>query len=168
MNALSPPLMNPPIATRSLTALMSTLPHLHTSILEIDSIVCLLFFNSLFSLLSPAAVIEQCYWIPSRWIDASIQYFLIFTILQTVYSRIARVCKNDRGGPHKFRYRWTSFLKSRLNCSVAGDYPFYFNEIRKNAALLNIRTRQRLPRHSSWNKETPPPPKKKKKKKNWQ
>ncbi len=50
---------------------------------------------------------------------------------QTVYSRIARVCKSDRGGPHKFRYRWTSFLKSRLNCSVSGDYPFYFNEIRK-------------------------------------
>lgn len=41
------------------------------------------------------------------------------------------MCKSDRGGPHKFRYRWTSFLKSRLNCSVSGDYPFYFNEIRK-------------------------------------
>ena len=53
-------------------------------------------------------------------------------MLQTVYSRIARVCKHDRGGPHKFRYRWTSFLKARLNCSVAGDYPFYFNEIRKS------------------------------------
>jgi chondroitin sulfate proteoglycan 4 len=24
---------------------------------------------------------------------------------------------------------WTTFLKARLNCSVPGDYPFYFNEI---------------------------------------
>ncbi|KRT85292.1 hypothetical protein AMK59_1094, partial [Oryctes borbonicus] len=47
---------------------------------------------------------------------------------KTVYSRVARVCKNDRGGPHRFRNRWTSFLKSRLNCSVSGDFPFYFNE----------------------------------------
>lgn len=50
---------------------------------------------------------------------------------QAVYSRVARVCKYDRGGPHRFRNRWTSFLKSRLNCSVTGDFPFYFNEIRK-------------------------------------
>ena len=59
---------------------------------------------------------------------------------KTVYSRIARVCKSDRGGPHKFKYRWTSFLKSRLNCSVSGDYPFYFNEIRKsiNQQLIKL------------------------------
>ena len=24
---------------------------------------------------------------------------------------------------------WTTFLKARLNCSMAGDYPFYYNEI---------------------------------------
>lgn len=54
-----------------------------------------------------------------------------FSRLQAVYSRVARVCKYDRGGPHRFRNRWTSFLKSRLNCSVTGDFPFYFNEIRK-------------------------------------
>lgn len=52
-------------------------------------------------------------------------------VLQVVYSRVARVCKNDRGGPHRFKKRWTSFLKSRLNCSVSGEFPFYFNEIRK-------------------------------------
>ncbi|CAD6201382.1 GSCOCG00000185001-RA-CDS, partial [Cotesia congregata] len=50
---------------------------------------------------------------------------------KAVYSRVARVCKYDRGGPHRFRNRWTSFLKSRLNCSVTGDFPFYFNEIRE-------------------------------------
>ena len=26
---------------------------------------------------------------------------------------------------------WTSFFKSRLNCSIPGEFPFYFNEIRK-------------------------------------
>jgi len=56
---------------------------------------------------------------------------LAWTCSQAVYSRVARVCKHDRGGPHRFRNRWTSFLKSRLNCSVTGDFPFYFNEIRK-------------------------------------
>lgn len=56
---------------------------------------------------------------------------LLFSLPQAVYSRVARVCKYDRGGPHRFRNRWTSFLKSRLNCSVTGDFPFYFNEIRK-------------------------------------
>ena len=48
---------------------------------------------------------------------------------KAVYSRVARVCKNDEGGSHKFRNRWTTFLKTRLNCSVPGDYPFYFDQI---------------------------------------
>lgn len=51
-----------------------------------------------------------------------------------VYSRVARVCKGDRGGgQQRFKLSWTSFLKSRLNCSVPGDYPFYFDEIRKSS-----------------------------------
>lgn len=46
---------------------------------------------------------------------------------RTVYSRIARVCKNDMGG---FRENiWTTFLKARLNCSIPGQFPFHFNEI---------------------------------------
>lgn len=48
---------------------------------------------------------------------------------KAVYSRVGRVCKNDRGGPHTFRNKWTTFLKTRLNCSVPGIYPFYFDEI---------------------------------------
>uniref|UniRef100_A0A1A9WXA0 Sema domain-containing protein n=1 Tax=Glossina brevipalpis TaxID=37001 RepID=A0A1A9WXA0_9MUSC len=54
---------------------------------------------------------------------------------KTIYSRVARVCKWDKGGPHRFRNRWTSFLKSRLNCSIPGDFPFYFNEILKSSSL---------------------------------
>ena len=54
-------------------------------------------------------------------------------LTQAVYSRVARVCKNDKGGPHKFKNKWTTFLKSRLNCSVPGDIPFYFNEIQSTS-----------------------------------
>nr|CAD7195797.1 unnamed protein product [Timema douglasi] len=55
---------------------------------------------------------------------------------KTVYSRVARVCKHDKGGPHQFYDRWTSFLKTRLNCSVPGDYPFYFNEIQSTSEII--------------------------------
>jgi len=24
---------------------------------------------------------------------------------------------------------WTTFVKARLNCSLPGEYPFYFNEL---------------------------------------
>jgi hypothetical protein len=47
-----------------------------------------------------------------------------------VYSRVARVCKNDEGGSSlSMDFRWTTYLKARLNCSQPGDSPFYFNEI---------------------------------------
>lgn len=58
-------------------------------------------------------------------------YLIGFFFSQNVFSRVARVCKNDRGGPQQLKNRWTSYLKSRLNCSVPGEFPFYFNEIRK-------------------------------------
>uniref|UniRef100_A0A3P9BRS4 Si:dkey-49n23.1 n=1 Tax=Maylandia zebra TaxID=106582 RepID=A0A3P9BRS4_9CICH len=37
-----------------------------------------------------------------------------------VYSRVARVCKNDLGGRRSLINRWTTFLKARLVCSVPG------------------------------------------------
>ncbi|XP_012285377.1 semaphorin-1A isoform X2 [Orussus abietinus] len=52
---------------------------------------------------------------------------------KAVYPRVGRVCQHDKGGPHAFGDRWTSFLKARLNCSVPGDYPFYFNEIQSTS-----------------------------------
>ncbi|XP_032574245.1 semaphorin-5A [Drosophila sechellia] len=49
---------------------------------------------------------------------------------KVIYSRIARVCKNDVGGGGQLlRDNWTSFLKARLNCSLPGEYPYYFDEI---------------------------------------
>lgn len=46
-----------------------------------------------------------------------------------IYSRIARICKNDSGGQLMFKDNWTTFVKARLNCSIPGEYPFYFDEI---------------------------------------
>lgn len=48
---------------------------------------------------------------------------------KAIYSRIARICKDDQGGKRVLKNNWTTFLKARLNCSVAGEYPFYYNEI---------------------------------------
>ncbi|CAI4221806.1 unnamed protein product [Auanema sp. JU1783] len=47
-----------------------------------------------------------------------------------IYSRVARVCKRDRGGARPANERWTSFIKARLNCSLPSSTPFYFNEIK--------------------------------------
>ncbi|KAK6639382.1 hypothetical protein RUM43_007655 [Polyplax serrata] len=58
--------------------------------------------------------------------EAAVEYINCGKI---VYSRIARVCKNDEGGQLLLKDNWTTFLKARLNCSLPGDYPFYFDEI---------------------------------------
>ncbi|XP_053720996.1 sema domain, transmembrane domain (TM), and cytoplasmic domain, (semaphorin) 6D, like isoform X5 [Synchiropus splendidus] len=47
---------------------------------------------------------------------------------KVVYSRVARVCKNDNGGSQRvLEKHWTSFVKARLNCSVPGESFFYFD-----------------------------------------
>ncbi|XP_041982701.1 semaphorin-5B [Aricia agestis] len=48
---------------------------------------------------------------------------------KTIYSRIARVCKNDQGGHLMMKDNWTTFLKARLKCSVPGDLHFDYDEI---------------------------------------
>nr|XP_020458900.1 semaphorin-4G-like [Monopterus albus]XP_020458901.1 semaphorin-4G-like [Monopterus albus]XP_020458902.1 semaphorin-4G-like [Monopterus albus] len=44
-------------------------------------------------------------------------------------TRVARVCKGDRGGRLTLQKRWTSFLKARLMCSLP-EYDFHFNMLR--------------------------------------
>uniref|UniRef100_A0A671RXQ0 Sema domain, immunoglobulin domain (Ig), short basic domain, secreted, (semaphorin) 3E n=1 Tax=Sinocyclocheilus anshuiensis TaxID=1608454 RepID=A0A671RXQ0_9TELE len=39
---------------------------------------------------------------------------------KAVYTRVARVCANDQGGQRMLVNRWSSFLKTRLICSMAG------------------------------------------------
>ncbi|KAM6294229.1 LOW QUALITY PROTEIN: semaphorin-6C [Aegotheles albertisi] len=47
---------------------------------------------------------------------------------KVLVARVARVCRNDRGGsPRVLERRWTSFLKVRLQCAVPGDATFYFD-----------------------------------------
>jgi hypothetical protein len=52
---------------------------------------------------------------------------------KTYYSRVARVCKTDEGGTGlNMEYRFTSFLKARLICSVvspSSSVPYHFNEV---------------------------------------
>lgn len=61
---------------------------------------------------------------------------------QVVFSRVARVCKNDNGGsPRVLERYWTSFLKARLNCSVPGDSFFYFDVLQSLTNVLQINHR---------------------------
>ncbi|TNM92648.1 hypothetical protein fugu_018050 [Takifugu bimaculatus] len=61
---------------------------------------------------------------------------------KVVFSRVARVCKNDNGGsPRVLDRYWTSFLKARLNCSVPGDSFFYFDVLQSLTNVLQINQR---------------------------
>lgn len=57
---------------------------------------------------------------------------------KAVYSRVARVCKQDTGGKHILSQNWATYLKARLNCSIPGEFPFYFDEIRKSVGFDDI------------------------------
>ncbi|XP_029304398.1 semaphorin-5B-like isoform X1 [Cottoperca gobio] len=52
-----------------------------------------------------------------------------------VFSRVARVCKNDMGGRFLLEDTWTTFMKARLNCSRSGEIPFYYNELQSTFSL---------------------------------
>lgn len=58
---------------------------------------------------------------------------------KAVYSRVARICKNDMGGSQRvLEKHWTSFLKARLNCSVPGDSFFYFDVLQSITNIMQI------------------------------
>ncbi|XP_059803004.1 semaphorin-4G-like [Hypanus sabinus] len=50
-------------------------------------------------------------------------------------TRVARICKSDEGGMRTLQRKWTSFLKTRLVCSIP-EYGFHFN-ILKSMYVLN-------------------------------
>ncbi|XP_017961468.1 semaphorin-2A isoform X1 [Drosophila navojoa] len=56
---------------------------------------------------------------------------------KAVYSRVARVCKNDRGGKYMISQNWATYLKARMNCSISSEFPFYFNEIQSVYKMPN-------------------------------
>ena len=59
-------------------------------------------------------------------------YVISCLLFQSIFSRVGRICKNDPG----FRNSWTTFLKARLNCSVPGNHPFYFNEVQSISNVI--------------------------------
>ncbi|XP_056135408.1 sema domain, transmembrane domain (TM), and cytoplasmic domain, (semaphorin) 6D, like isoform X2 [Lampris incognitus] len=58
---------------------------------------------------------------------------------KAVYSRVARICKNDVGGSQRvLEKHWTSFMKARLNCSVPGESFFYFDVLQSVTDIIDI------------------------------
>lgn len=60
---------------------------------------------------------------------------------QTLYGRVAQVCKNDRGGTTVLEQHWTSFLKARLLCSIPGsatESSFTFNNLTSVSDITTI------------------------------
>ncbi|KAJ8413448.1 hypothetical protein AAFF_G00094440 [Aldrovandia affinis] len=57
---------------------------------------------------------------------------------KTVFSRAARVCKNDIGGRFLLEDTWTTFMKARLNCSRPGEIPFDYNELQDTFYLPEL------------------------------
>jgi hypothetical protein len=60
---------------------------------------------------------------------------------KAVYSRVARVCKSDIGGKNILSQNWVTYLKARLNCSISGEFPFYFNEIQSVYQIPSDKTK---------------------------
>ncbi|XP_078276222.1 semaphorin-3D [Rhinoraja longicauda] len=59
---------------------------------------------------------------------------------RTIFSRVARVCKNDAGGQRSLINKWTTFLKARLVCSIPGPdgVDTHFDEL-QDVFLLHTR-----------------------------
>ncbi|XP_020625901.1 semaphorin-2A-like isoform X2 [Orbicella faveolata] len=71
-----------------------------------------------------------------NYTDNFVYFFLRETAAETsktVYSRVARVCQYDEGGNRLLVNRFTSFVKTRILCSVPGTIPFDYNEIQATA-----------------------------------
>ncbi|XP_061622008.1 semaphorin-3B isoform X2 [Phyllopteryx taeniolatus] len=62
---------------------------------------------------------------------------------KSTYSRIGQLCRNDMGGQRSLVNKWTTFLKTRLICSVPGadGGDTYFDELR-DVFLLQTRDRK--------------------------
>nr|XP_058945050.1 semaphorin-1A-like isoform X3 [Pocillopora verrucosa] len=78
-------------------------------------------------------------------IDNFIYFFFRETAVETrkvVYSRVARICQYDKGGDGRLKNKFTSFVKTRIMCSVPGNIPFDYNEIQAAATYTNPVTKE--------------------------
>ncbi|XP_069034106.1 semaphorin-6A isoform X2 [Embiotoca jacksoni] len=118
-----------------------------TDFLAIDSVI----YRSLGDSPTLRTVKHDSKWLKEPYFVQAVNYgdFIYFffreiameynTMGKVVFPRVARVCKNDRGGsPRVLEKQWTSFLKSRLNCSIPGDSHFYFNILQAVTDVIHI------------------------------
>ncbi|XP_052277705.1 semaphorin-2A-like [Dreissena polymorpha] len=50
-------------------------------------------------------------------------------LVKKTYARVAKVCKQDLGGGYMNKKKWLSYQKARLNCSLPGRDPYYFDDL---------------------------------------
>ncbi|XP_054466200.1 semaphorin-6A [Anoplopoma fimbria] len=121
-----------------------------TDFLAIDSVI----YRSLGDSPTLRTVKHDSKWLKEPYFVQAVDYgdFIYFffreiameynTMGKVVFPRVARVCKDDRGGsPRVLEKQWTSFLKSRLNCSIPGDSHFYFNILQAVTDVIHINGR---------------------------
>ncbi|KPP59211.1 semaphorin-3ab-like, partial [Scleropages formosus] len=59
---------------------------------------------------------------------------------KVLYSRVARVCKNDIGGQRSLVNKWSTFQKARLVCSIPGEdgIQTHFDQLRESRPAQDI------------------------------
>nr|XP_020668998.1 semaphorin-6A-like [Pogona vitticeps] len=68
--------------------------------------------------------------------EISVEYY---GVEKVILPRVARVCKDDRGGNQEFLEKeWTSFLKARLVCAFPADPPLFFNHLESVTDVVNV------------------------------
>ncbi|KAI7797388.1 putative semaphorin-6A, partial [Triplophysa rosa] len=121
-----------------------------TDFLAIDAVI----YRSLGDSPTLRTVKHDSKWLKEPYFVQAVQYdeFIYFffreiameynSMGKVVFPRVARVCKNDRGGSQRvLEKQWTSFLKTRLNCSIPGDSHFYFNILQAVTDVIHINGR---------------------------
>ncbi|XP_039599421.1 semaphorin-3B [Polypterus senegalus] len=93
----------------------------------------------------------NAFWIPESDNPDDDKIFFFFretavegqSLGKTSFARIAQLCRNDIGGQRSLVNKWTTFLKTRLICSVPGSdgSDTYFDELR-DVFLLQTRDRK--------------------------
>ncbi|XP_023230377.1 semaphorin-1A-like isoform X2 [Centruroides sculpturatus] len=56
---------------------------------------------------------------------------------KVIYSKVARVCINDKGYKMEDIEKWTSFFKSRLICVTSGINPYFYDQIQAISKIVN-------------------------------
>lgn len=63
---------------------------------------------------------------------------ILIIMKQQTYARVARICKNDKGGRHVLLNRWTTFIKARLICDKSGKESNIFNNLTSVSEIVPI------------------------------